>query len=290
MRRWRNLNRNSLRSKKPSSGRGSENLKRTIHDKYWGLQLRIAKAEAENPTPKRQEWLRKLEAESDALGKIETKQEPIGLSDVIPLSDRLDRLKKEVDAENRLAVTLWEKAVNRYSTELIRLQDEGDSESELAAKFLNQAFDELSDRIDDVIVTDTMVQDDFSPLIYILDNQTYLKSARIVEERQRKEEEEELERLSEVPEEGPGILETAWSIVGCDSVLECFGDVALTVLTAGTGKAVKAVVKGAKTVRKVQKIRKVVRTAEQLREDPGESAQGRERCGEVREHCEERGG
>ena len=242
----------------------SEKLRDTIHGKYWSLQLRIAKAEALNRTPKRQEWLRRLEAESSGLERIQTKQGLVGMGDVLPLFDRLERLIKEVDSEHRLAVTLWEKAVNRYSAELIRLQDEGERESELAAKFLNQAFDEIDDKIANVIGTDTLVQDDFSPLLYILDNQTYLKSARIVEERERKEEEEELDRLSEVPEEGPGILETAWSIVGCDSALECFGDAALTVLTAGAGKAVKAVAKAAKAVRKVKKARKVIRSAEQL--------------------------
>jgi hypothetical protein len=95
----------------------------------------------------------------------------------------------------------------------------------------------------------------------ILDNRSHVKTAKIVAERERKEIEARLDELSEVQEESAGFLETAWSIVGCDSIGECLGDVALTVATAGTGKALKFVVKGARAVKKARKARKVVRSA-----------------------------
>jgi hypothetical protein len=130
--------------------------------------------------------------------------------------------------------------------------------------FLDDAFDQSEKQIAVVMATDALVRDDVRPLVSILDGQTHLKSARSVAERERTEAAAQLDELSQVQEEGPGLLETAWSIIGCESVGECLGDVALTVATAGTGKALKATLKGARAAHKAQKARKIVRSSEKL--------------------------
>ncbi len=243
----------------------SEALKNQIYDKYWRLVAKIAEAQVLGRTNRRHEWIDTLETKpATMLEVILAKQAPLSMWEVVPLYDMLNKLEEEVDAENAAAYALWQRAIERYSEERIRLEDEGDYESELALKFLDQAFDDDARRIDAIAATTAFVQEDILGLVYILDNRSHIKTANIVAERERKEIEARLDDLSEVQEESPGFLETAWSIVGCDSIGECLGDVALTVATAGTGKALKFVVKGTKAVKKARKARKVVRSTKKL--------------------------
>jgi hypothetical protein len=243
----------------------SEAAKDQIHDKYWGLAVKIAKAQVLGRTNRRQKWIDTLESKpTTMLEAILTKEEPLSMWEVVPLHDLLTRLEEEVNAEDAAAYALWERTNERYTSERTRLEDEGDYESELALKYLDQAFDERERGIAAIVETGALVQEDILGVVYILDNQSHVKTAKIVAERERTEAEARLDKLSEVEEEGPGFLETAWSFVGCDSIGECLGDVALTVATAGTGKALKFVVKGAKAVKKARKVRKVVRSAKKL--------------------------
>jgi Domain of unknown function (DUF4157) len=242
----------------------SESLQDVIHEKYWAIHLRVANAEAVARSAQRQQWLRRLEAESGVLERLLTSKEPIGVGEVGPLATRLEQLQREVNAENQAALRLWEATNGRYAEERERLTEAGDYESELAAGFLDDAFDQSEKQIAVITGTDALVRDDVLPLVSILDRQTHLKSARSVAERERTEAAAQLDELSQVQEEGPGLLETAWSIIGCESVGECLGDVALTVATAGTGKALKATIKGAKAAHKAQKARKIVRSTEKL--------------------------
>ncbi len=239
-------------------------MKDWIHEKYWAIHLKVAKAESLNPSEKRQKWMRRLESEGSIIEKLIEKEGSLSRFEVIPSSERLDKLKEEVEAENKAADALWERTNERYADERERLQDAGDYKSELALEFLDEAFDEYERRINAVTKTDALVRDDIAVLVTVLNDKIYVKNARIVAERERAEAEEQLASLSEVEEEGPGFLETAWSIIGCESVGECLGDVALTVATGGAGKAVKATIKGAKAVNKARKARKVIRSAKKL--------------------------
>ncbi len=241
----------------------SELLKDMIIDKYWRLMAEIAKAQALERTSRRQEWLASLQSNAAKLEAI-AKKASLSIHEVAPLYGLLNQLEEEVKMEDAAASSLWDHTNERYAEERIRLEDEGDYESELALKYLDQAFDGHARRIELIAETSAFVQEDIQGLISILDNRSHVKTAKSVAEREREKIEARLDELSEVQEESPGLLETAWSIVGCGSTKECLGDVALTVVTAGTGRASKFVVKGADAVKKARKARKVVRSAKKL--------------------------
>lgn len=243
-----------------------ESLKDWIYQQYWGLLTRIAKAQNLGQSSRRHQWMDLLTTKAHTLLEaIVTKTGPLSMWEVTPLYDLLTKIEKELAAEQATASALWERTNDRYGAERSRLQEEGDYVSELALTYLDRAFADHARLIDAQFETEALVQEDILGLVYILDHATHLQTARTVSERERADAEARLAELSEVPEKGPGFFETAWSIVGCDSAGECLGDAILTVATAGTGKAVKFVVKGGKALKKARKARKVVRSAQRLK-------------------------
>lgn len=242
----------------------SESLRDRIHGKFWTELGRVSAAQSVQPAERRQKWIDAINAKANKVEEIIARKDSVGVLEIAPLDEFLTKINAEVDAEVKVAEKLWQNANDRYTNERIRLEDEGEYRSELALKYLDQAFDEREPRISKLIEIDALVQEDVLGLVHVLDNRLHIKTATIVADRERADAQERLDRLSEVPDEGPGFLATAWSIVGCDSIGECLGDAALTVATAGAGKALKFVVKGAKAAKKANKARKVVRSAKQL--------------------------
>lgn len=243
---------------------GSEVLKQQLYEKYWGLVWKIAAAQQLGRVQRRQEWSTLLEQKlSSKIDSVLSKKE-VGFADVIPLHDALDKVSKEIEVEKAEAESLWERTNIRYAEERDRLQELGTYEAELALEHLDLAFDREGSRVIAVLASDMLVQDDVLGLVHLLDNRTYESTAKRIIDSEREATAAQLDELSIVKEEGPGFLETAWSIIGCDSLGECALDAGLAVATAGVGKGLKLVVKGGKAVKTARKAKKVVRSAKQL--------------------------
>ncbi len=134
-------------------------------------------------------------------------------------------------------------------------------------EYLNKDFLRYAALTDVLYNTDSSFdQEDILPFIYELDDKTYLQKARRVVEREMEEGKEALDKMSEVEvdAEDSGIISKVWSVVGCDTVAECAIDIALTGLTAGTGKFIKAGVKGARAIQKARKAKRIIKSAEHL--------------------------
>ncbi|TAE46344.1 MAG: hypothetical protein EAZ89_20250, partial [Bacteroidetes bacterium] len=173
----------------------------------------------------------------------------------------IDTIEREIEAESKIADHLFEKCEDFYSDELARLEDAHDYESELGLALLKETWGAWAPLIAAINAENILVQTDVLPLYNYLSDKKHMKSARGIVEREMKEGREAVDELStrEVSDK-PGFFETAWSILGCDSVGECAIDVALIAMTAGSAKVVKTAAKGAKATRKVRKAKKVVKS------------------------------
>jgi hypothetical protein len=174
-------------------------------------------------------------------------------AELLEIRRAFDQLRNIFDEENTAAYEAWIDLMQATQEERADLAGSDFLEDVAALEILEEEFNKTTQRVD--LSGAYLVPEDLISMHHMLQNQTHIAggaraAAKEMEKRRKLEKEFEDEE-----EEDPGLLETAWDVVGWDSPGDFAADVLLTIFTGGLGKVTKVVVKGRKAKKKLDKVR-----------------------------------
>ena len=184
--------------------------------------------------------------------------------DIDKLEAELEAFNKQFWDEHESAKEVWKDLQREVADERQRVGDRDDFGAVEALKVLDEEFartKRIVDRIpgqfvsEDLIVLDDMLRLDKHVKIGAIRGKREEEAAEADLARSEREEAEDRVNL----DDDDSLLKTAWEIFGWDSVGDFAADVALTVVTFGVGKWLRAASKAAKAARRAEKLRELRR-------------------------------
>jgi hypothetical protein len=144
--------------------------------------------------------------------------------------------------------------MDEYAMELADLMESELPEDVKARQVIESAWAQTQKRID--AVGKFMVLEDLVPFHHLLDTGAHIKQgARLAQEEWKRQQRLERDFEDEAAPNMPSAAQFAWEVVGWTDAGDFASDVALTVVTAGAGKAVKWIVKARRAKKRLHKLR-----------------------------------
>lgn len=228
----------------------SEELQQSIYGDYTLIRDELWDAQKIKFTSRRRTLINELSMLVANLGEKSVPQ-------LKSVEDNLADFQEKIVDETLLARIIWEDVESWYIEELETLEMETDYSAVMAMDLLTKEYEKAKKTVNNI---DTWLFDeDFLGLSYMLENSTHIVKGEKIAVQEEMENEKVLEGFDPDEEDEPGILGTAWDIFGWDSFGDFAFDAALTLGTAGIGKAARASYKGYKARKKYKRIKKIKR-------------------------------